>query len=91
MFRKGISNALGNFLGTFDYELGGILQLPRGIQDGLVHTVSSVNSGLLGAIVQLLSSIGVLATVLFLYISISYFKNRRGKVKTQPLRTVRMD
>ena len=67
-YRKGISNALGNFLGTFDYGLGGILQLPRGIQDGLVHTASSVNSGLLRAIVQLLSSIGVLATVLVLYI-----------------------
>lgn len=45
LFRDGISYGLGNFLGVFAYGLGGFLQLPRGVQDGVVHVSSSIAGG----------------------------------------------
>jgi hypothetical protein len=44
-FTDGISYGFGNFLGMLAYGLGGFVQLPRGVQDGVVHVSSSVAGG----------------------------------------------
>ena len=96
VYRNGISYALGNFVGALAYGLGGFLQLPQGVQDGLVHTASSVATGYVVLChEQLYSFFPALAFLpLFCFCVYVHFllKNRRGKVmKTQPLRTVRVD
>eukprot|EP01036_Dinobryon_divergens_P022213 gene22213-30453_t len=44
-YRSGLSFGLGNFLGMIAYGLGGFMHLPQGVQDCLLHMVSSVATG----------------------------------------------
>ena len=95
VYRSGLSYALGNFLGMFAYGLGGFLQLPQGIQDGVVHTASALASGYVVLFhEQLFSFYPALAFVpLFcfcIYIH-SLLKNRREKAELYPVRILRSD
>ena len=85
-YRDGISYGVGNFLGMLAYGLGGFVQLPRGVQDGLVHVSSSIAGGYVVLLhTQLFVLFPALAFVpLFCFcIFIHYLLNSR-KGKQQP-------
>ena len=88
-YRSGISYGLGNFLGMLAYGLGRFLQLPRGLQDCLVHVVSSVATGyvVLGheqlfILYPALAFLPLFFFCLFVHLQLA---RRRRKVKSHPV------
>ena len=88
-YRSGISYGLGNFLGMLAYGLGRFLQLPRGLQDCLVHVVSSVATGyvVLGheQLFILYPALAFLPLFFFCLFVHSQLARRRRKVKSHPV------
>lgn len=93
-YRNATLYALGNFLGVFAYGLRYFLQLPQGLQDGIVHATSSAATGyiVLGH-EQLFGFYPALAflPLFFFCLFIHYLIVRRQSIAQHPIQIVRSD